>query len=39
LLTAFALTYAVVSPLLAAATGRWERRRLLVVAMVVMEGW
>jgi predicted MFS family arabinose efflux permease len=36
LLTAFALTYAVASPLLAAATGRWERRRLLVVAMVVM---
>ncbi|TCO65505.1 MFS transporter [Actinocrispum wychmicini] len=36
LLTAFALTYAVASPLLAAATGRWERRRLLVVAMAVM---
>jgi predicted MFS family arabinose efflux permease len=36
LLTAFALTYAVASPLLAAATGRWERRRLLVVAMATM---
>ncbi|MET0234894.1 MAG: MFS transporter [Kibdelosporangium sp.] len=36
LLTAFALTYAVSSPLLAAATGRWERRRLLVTAMMVM---
>jgi predicted MFS family arabinose efflux permease len=36
LLTAFALTYAVSSPLLAAATGRWERRKLLVAAMLVM---
>ncbi|RSM61791.1 MFS transporter [Kibdelosporangium aridum] len=36
LLTAFALTYAVGSPLLAAFTGRWERRRLLVTAMAVM---
>src|SRR5882724_11646062 len=36
LLTAFALTYAVASPLLAAATGRWERRRLLVAAMAMM---
>ncbi|MBP2322684.1 putative MFS family arabinose efflux permease [Kibdelosporangium banguiense] len=36
LLTAFALTYAVSSPLLAAATGRWERRKLLVTAMMVM---
>lgn len=36
LLTAFALTYAVGSPLLAAFTGRWERRTLLVTAMAVM---
>jgi predicted MFS family arabinose efflux permease len=36
LLTAFALTYAIGSPLLAAATGRWERRTLLVTAMLVM---
>lgn len=35
LVTAFALAYAVASPLLAAATGRWERRKLLVVALVV----
>lgn len=36
LLTAFALTYAVGSPLLAALTGRWDRRTLLVTAMAVM---
>nr|WP_042195876.1 MFS transporter [Kibdelosporangium sp. MJ126-NF4]CEL22282.1 MFS transporter, DHA1 family [Kibdelosporangium sp. MJ126-NF4]CTQ93064.1 MFS transporter, DHA1 family [Kibdelosporangium sp. MJ126-NF4] len=36
LLTAFALTYAVGSPLLAALTGRWDRRTLLVAAMAVM---
>lgn len=35
LVTAFAIAYAVASPLLAAATGRWERRRLLVVALLV----
>jgi predicted MFS family arabinose efflux permease len=33
--TAFAIAYAISSPLLAAFTGRWERRRLLVVALVV----
>jgi predicted MFS family arabinose efflux permease len=33
--TAFAIAYAVASPLLAAVTGRWERRRLLVVALLV----
>ncbi|MFL6121049.1 MFS transporter [Actinophytocola sp.] len=33
--TAFAIAYAIASPLLAAFTGRWERRRLLVVALVV----
>jgi len=31
--TAFAIAYAIASPLLAAVTGRWERRRLLVVAL------
>jgi predicted MFS family arabinose efflux permease len=31
--TAFAIAYAIASPLLAAFTGRWERRRLLVVAL------
>jgi predicted MFS family arabinose efflux permease len=35
LLTAFAIAYAIGSPLLAAATGRWERRTLLVVALAV----
>jgi predicted MFS family arabinose efflux permease len=35
LVTAFAIAYAIASPLLAAATGRWERRRLLVVALLV----
>jgi predicted MFS family arabinose efflux permease len=33
--TAFAIAYAIASPLLAAFTGRWERRKLLVVALVV----
>jgi predicted MFS family arabinose efflux permease len=33
--TAFAIAYAIASPLLAAFTGRWERRRLLVVALLV----
>lgn len=35
LLTAFAISYVIGSPLLAAATGGWERRRLLVVALLV----
>ncbi|MFE2750695.1 MFS transporter [Actinosynnema sp. NPDC059335] len=35
LLTAFAIAYAVSSPLLAAVTGRWERRTLLVTALGV----
>ncbi|WP_433265572.1 MFS transporter [Actinosynnema sp. CS-041913] len=35
LLTAFAIAYAISSPLLAAVTGRWERRTLLVVALGV----
>ncbi|MBW4716092.1 MFS transporter [Saccharothrix obliqua] len=35
LLTAFAIAYAVASPLFAALAGRWERRRLLVVALAV----
>lgn len=33
--TAFAIAYAVASPLVAVATGRWERRRLLVAALLV----
>jgi predicted MFS family arabinose efflux permease len=33
--TAFAISYAIASPLLAAFTGRWERRRLLVIALLV----
>jgi predicted MFS family arabinose efflux permease len=33
--TAFAIAYAIASPLLAAFTGRWERRRVLVVALGV----
>ncbi|WP_158881048.1 MFS transporter [Amycolatopsis anabasis] len=35
LVTAFAIAYAVGSPLFAALTGRWERRRLLVAALGV----
>ncbi|WP_116041293.1 MFS transporter [Amycolatopsis palatopharyngis] len=35
LVTAFAIAYAIGSPLFAAATGRWERRTLLVVALLV----
>ncbi|WP_158844562.1 MFS transporter [Saccharothrix deserti] len=35
LLTAFAIAYAISSPLLAALTGRWERRTLLVTALGV----
>ncbi|MFC5996416.1 MFS transporter [Pseudonocardia hispaniensis] len=35
LVTAFAIAYAISAPLLAAATGRWERRTLLVVALLV----
>lgn len=35
LLTAFAISYVIGSPLLAAATGGWERRWLLVVALLV----
>ncbi|GAA3842450.1 MFS transporter [Saccharothrix violaceirubra] len=35
LLTAFAIAYAVSSPVLAALTGRWERRTLLVAALLV----
>jgi predicted MFS family arabinose efflux permease len=35
LLTVFALSYAVAAPVLAALTGRWNRRELLVVALVV----
>lgn len=35
LTTSFALAYAVGSPLLAAATGRWERRTLLVAALML----
>lgn len=35
LVTAFAIAYAIASPLLAVATGRWERRRLLVAALLV----
>ncbi|MEV0678396.1 MFS transporter [Actinosynnema sp. NPDC050436] len=35
LLTAFAIAYALSSPLLAALTGRWERRTLLVAALAV----
>ncbi len=33
--TAFAVAYAIASPLLATFTGRWERRRLLVIALLV----
>ncbi len=35
LVTAFAVAYALGSPLFAALTGRWERRTLLVAALVV----
>jgi predicted MFS family arabinose efflux permease len=35
LVTAFAIAYAIASPLLAGVTGRWERRKLLVVAILV----
>jgi len=35
LLTVFALSYAVAAPVLAALTGRWNRRKLLVVALAV----
>jgi predicted MFS family arabinose efflux permease len=35
LVTSFAIAYALGSPLFAAATGRWERRTLLVAALVV----
>lgn len=35
LVTAFAIAYAIGSPLFAAATGTWERRALLVAALVV----
>ncbi|HET6500412.1 MAG TPA: MFS transporter [Amycolatopsis sp.] len=35
LVTSFAIAYAIGSPLFAAATGRWERRRLLVAALGV----
>ncbi|MFD5092261.1 MFS transporter [Amycolatopsis thailandensis] len=35
LVTAFAIAYAVGSPLFAAVSGRWERRTLLVAALVV----
>ncbi|MDI2126504.1 MFS transporter [Yinghuangia seranimata] len=35
LVTAFALAYAVLSPLLAAATASWPRRRLLLTALAV----
>ena len=35
LATAFALSYAVGAPLLASLTGRWERRTLLIVALLM----
>ncbi|RLK61733.1 MFS transporter [Actinokineospora cianjurensis] len=35
LVTAFAIAYAIASPLLAAVTGRWERKRLVIAALVV----
>jgi MFS transporter, DHA1 family, purine base/nucleoside efflux pump len=35
LATAFALAYAVSAPLLATVTARWERRRLLIAALLV----
>ncbi|MFF0146774.1 putative MFS family arabinose efflux permease [Amycolatopsis sulphurea] len=38
LVTAFAIAYAVGSPVFAAVTGRWERRKLLVAALVVAGG-
>jgi predicted MFS family arabinose efflux permease len=35
LLTVFALSYAVAAPVLAALTGRWDRRSLLVAALLI----
>jgi predicted MFS family arabinose efflux permease len=35
LVTAFAIAYAIASPVLGAVTGHWERRRLLIAAMIV----
>jgi predicted MFS family arabinose efflux permease len=35
LLTVFALSYAVAAPVLAALTGKWDRRRLLVAALLI----
>ena len=35
LVTAYAVAYAPLAPILAAATGRWSRRRVLLVALVV----
>ncbi|WP_052372570.1 MFS transporter [Amycolatopsis taiwanensis] len=35
LVTVFSLAYAIGSPVLSAASGRWERRRLLVAALAV----
>jgi predicted MFS family arabinose efflux permease len=35
LITVFAITYAVASPVLGALTGRWERRQLLLAALAV----
>ena len=37
LTTLFALVYAVGSPLIATATGNWDRRRLLLLGMVVFD--
>ncbi|GAA3039113.1 MFS transporter [Actinokineospora globicatena] len=34
LVTAFAIAYAVASPLLAAVTGRWERKKLVIAALI-----
>ncbi|MBM7776168.1 putative MFS family arabinose efflux permease [Actinokineospora baliensis] len=34
LVTAFAIAYAIASPVLAAVTGRWERKRLVIAALV-----
>lgn len=36
LATVFALTYAVAAPIVATLTGRWERRTLLIVALLVL---
>jgi predicted MFS family arabinose efflux permease len=35
LITVFAITYAVASPVLGALTGRWERRQLLLAALAI----